>query len=272
MDNLKTGKLIAEARKNKGMTQMDLAEKMNISDRTVSKWERGKGFPDVSLILPLSEALDLSVTDILSGELTTDKVPEDKEREKIIFEKITGIVKEKRTRKKIIGGLIAILVLLIICSFTIPIYTPFNGFLIEMGLKSPAPLEDYPIEAQFNDTELFALINYYLLNETVVEEHFGNSILYGYHQNDATVLLTLWEDNGLPKVRYEYCDAERGIWYMLTKEHRKSDVFPDDFLLSAEDSGKFQSYDYFAYNKDHIVSYYKNFWVYQNSRRQGPTP
>lgn len=63
-----TGKFIADERKKKGYTQNDLAEKLGISNRTVSKWETGNGFPDVSLLLPLCEELDISVNDLLSGE------------------------------------------------------------------------------------------------------------------------------------------------------------------------------------------------------------
>lgn len=53
MNQVMTGKFIADERKKKGYTQTDLAEKLGISNRTLSKWEIGKGFPDVSLLLPL---------------------------------------------------------------------------------------------------------------------------------------------------------------------------------------------------------------------------
>ena len=68
MEIEKTGKLIAEARREKGMTQKELAALLHVSDRAVSKWERGAGFPDVSLLEKLAEALDLTVTDLLRGE------------------------------------------------------------------------------------------------------------------------------------------------------------------------------------------------------------
>ena len=63
MDKTKTGALIAAARKEKNMTQKELAKALHVSDRAVSKWERGAGFPDVSLLEPLAEALDLQVMD-----------------------------------------------------------------------------------------------------------------------------------------------------------------------------------------------------------------
>lgn len=68
MDNTKTGTLIAARRQELGMTQKELAEKLNISDRAVSKWERGAGFPDVSLLEPLADALELSILELIHGE------------------------------------------------------------------------------------------------------------------------------------------------------------------------------------------------------------
>ena len=68
MDREKTGALIAAARKERGLTQKELAERLHISDRAVSKWERGVGFPDVSLLEPLADALGLSVISLLHGE------------------------------------------------------------------------------------------------------------------------------------------------------------------------------------------------------------
>lgn len=68
MDAMKTGALIAQARKEKGLTQKELAEKVYVSVQAVSKWELGKNFPDLPLMEPLAEALDLTVTELLAGE------------------------------------------------------------------------------------------------------------------------------------------------------------------------------------------------------------
>lgn len=67
MDCSKTGKIILELRKEKGMTQKQLADAINISDKTVSKWERGLGCPDVSLLGELSEVLEVNVEKLLGG-------------------------------------------------------------------------------------------------------------------------------------------------------------------------------------------------------------
>ena len=68
MDQRKTGKFIAQCRKDKGLTQRQLAEAIDVSDKTVSKWECGNGLPEVSLMLPLCEILEISVNELLCGE------------------------------------------------------------------------------------------------------------------------------------------------------------------------------------------------------------
>ena len=68
MDRTKTGALIAAARKEQNMTQKELAAALHVSDRAVSKWERGAGFPDISLLEPLADTLGLGVLDLLRGE------------------------------------------------------------------------------------------------------------------------------------------------------------------------------------------------------------
>ena len=68
MDQIKIGKFIAECRKKQGLTQMQLAEKLNITDRAISKWENGRSMPDSSIMLELCDILKITVNDLLSGE------------------------------------------------------------------------------------------------------------------------------------------------------------------------------------------------------------
>lgn len=69
MDQIKIGKFIAECRKKNNLIQMQLAEKLNITDRVISKWENGKGMPDSSIMLDLCSELKISVNELLSGEV-----------------------------------------------------------------------------------------------------------------------------------------------------------------------------------------------------------
>ena len=73
MDNVKIGNLINKLRKEKGMTQLQLAERLHISDKTVSKWERGQGCPDVSLLTDLSRVFGVDLEKLLSGQLDTNE-------------------------------------------------------------------------------------------------------------------------------------------------------------------------------------------------------
>lgn len=68
MNQIRIGRFIAESRKSRNLTQRQLADALSISDKTISKWECGKGLPETSLMLPLCEALDITVNDLLSGE------------------------------------------------------------------------------------------------------------------------------------------------------------------------------------------------------------
>lgn len=95
MDQEKIGRFIAERRKNAGLTQMQLAEKLNITDRAVSKWERGKAMPDSSIMLELCGVLKITVNDLLTGEVVTmDNY--NKEMEKNLLE----IIKQKEQADK----------------------------------------------------------------------------------------------------------------------------------------------------------------------------
>ena len=68
MDKERTGQLITELRKEKGMTQKQLADALNVTDKAVSKWERGLSFPDISMLEPISEVLGISIMEILAGK------------------------------------------------------------------------------------------------------------------------------------------------------------------------------------------------------------
>ena len=69
MDQIKIGKFIAQCRKNKKLTQAQLAEKLNITDRAISKWETGNGMPDSSIMIDLCNILGIDVNELLSGEV-----------------------------------------------------------------------------------------------------------------------------------------------------------------------------------------------------------
>ena len=117
MDQITTGKFIAERRKARGLTQRELADLLNISDKTVSKWERGGGLPEVSLMLPLCKELDISVNELLSGRKLSDS-----EYKQNAEDNILSLIQEERAKTKF-QTIIAVIVV---------VATFFAGFTLIM--------------------------------------------------------------------------------------------------------------------------------------------
>lgn len=106
MDAKKTGALIAEIRKESGKTQKDLARELNVSSAAISKWERGIGFPDITLIEPLAKCLDISIAELFNGERR--KASDNTNIEKTIADVISVSSAAVIRRKKIMNWCIAI--------------------------------------------------------------------------------------------------------------------------------------------------------------------
>ncbi len=114
VDTFVTGRFISQLRKEKGLTQAELAEKLNVTDKAVSKWETGRSAPDVSMLIPLSENLGVTVTEILKGEkISTESLSEASN------EVIVKAIKEKKQTSKrllLISGIIILLSMIIVLS------------------------------------------------------------------------------------------------------------------------------------------------------------
>lgn len=116
MNQSKTGCFIAQCRKEQGLTQLQLAEKLNITDRAVSKWETGRSMPDTSIMLELCGILGISVSELLSGERL--KMEEYNEKaEKLLIEMAE---KEEINNKKFLmyETIIGIFTMIIFLAFT----------------------------------------------------------------------------------------------------------------------------------------------------------
>ena len=113
MDQVKIGKFIAERRRQAGLTQMQLAERLSITDRAVSKWERGRAMPDSSIMLELCDLLGISVNDLLCGEVVTMENYKE-EMEKAILETVKQ--KQEADRRmlslEIVIGVLSMIILL----------------------------------------------------------------------------------------------------------------------------------------------------------------
>ena len=109
MDQSKTGRFIAEMRRTRNLTQRQLAERLAISDKTVSKWECGKGLPEVSLMLPLCEILQITVNDLLSGERVADSDYQKKAEENMMDLIRENAENKERMTLSIICGVITVI-------------------------------------------------------------------------------------------------------------------------------------------------------------------
>lgn len=136
MDNIKMGNFIREARKKKGLTQKDIATRLNITDRAVSKWERGICAPDLALLEPLAEMLEISITELITGEL--DVSSENKEELEFAVKETIQYSKQETSRKNKAKNKQSILViLLVILSLLLIIGIMwYQGFFHKIGKYS----------------------------------------------------------------------------------------------------------------------------------------
>lgn len=118
MDAKKLGQFIAEIRKEKNMTQAELASKLHVTDKAVSKWERGLGLPDINSIEPLADALGISVAEVMQAErISVGHVTEENASE--MLTNAFDIVKQQRKAERthillILGAILLIVVVLLL--------------------------------------------------------------------------------------------------------------------------------------------------------------
>ena len=133
MDQIKIGKFIAECRKKQNLTQAQLAEKLNVTDRAISKWETGKAMPDSNIMLELCNILGINVNELLCGEMINME-QKDEQLNELIFQMATN---EERYHKRLLHSavvivatsLIALICLVTLISLLIP-ECGFQTFLI----------------------------------------------------------------------------------------------------------------------------------------------
>lgn len=127
MDQGKIGKFISEMRKSKKLTQKNLADKLFISEKTISKWECGKGLPEVSLMLPLCEILGISVNELLSGHKINNDEYKVNAEENFLY-----ILKEKEDGKR---RLIVSFITALIGGVTLAIMILISNYIDNMNIK-----------------------------------------------------------------------------------------------------------------------------------------
>ena len=127
MDKNATGRFIAELRKQKGFTQKELAEKLMVTDKAISRWETGKGLPDTSLLKPLGDVLGVSVTELLPGK-KIEEVDMKERADNIILEALNY---SKRMLASVIGTILFIIGIAFIIS---PLFLASQSHIWALGI------------------------------------------------------------------------------------------------------------------------------------------
>ncbi len=186
MDNRLTGSFISQRRRELGFNQKQLAEKLNITDKAVSKWETGRSAPDISMLEPLAEALDVSVVEILKGE----KI----ENEELIPASDEVIVKTMKKDKRKLKLAVAVILLV-----TIPVF--FFGLLMALSY----PEYDFLTSVPLNDEERivsevadrFGDIYENVQNLQIIEEKKKGDYYFYLMRHDGGVIMAVFDKDKL---------------------------------------------------------------------------
>ena len=139
MDQVKIGKFLSDERKAKGYTQKQLTELLGISDKTISKWECGNGFPEASLLLPLCNELEITVNELLTGERISQQNYKKKAEENMV-----NMIREKEENKQkillttmigVISTITFVTLLLVVCFYTDVIILPIKIVLMVIAIS-----------------------------------------------------------------------------------------------------------------------------------------
>ena len=141
MNKEKTGALIAELRKEKGLTQEQLGEKLFVTDKAVSKWERGASAPGVDLLEKLAEVLGVTVTELLAGE----RVAEEERLDRAQLQALLLLRKERRRILATVAAVAAAVLLLAILVLSVwgPVFFQRGNPIPYIGAMLRLPGEDY---------------------------------------------------------------------------------------------------------------------------------
>ena len=263
MDPEKIGRLISKARKEKNMTQKDLANLLHITDKAISKWERGISLPDISLLIPISNILDISVYELLGGEMKEDLSK--KEVEEVVKTSVKKGVEDNKLKVRIQKIIITILSIIIVL---------FGGFLAFVYLSNQTNLITYLFEPSTRPEKIkiddygeynLEITNKLLINDTdkpCDDNNFNcigqltsrlplkNKIISGTEKLDTIVYLFDMTEKEYNKSWYDKNYSKKGIVVVTLKS----------FIIV-----KNLEYMYFEFedktytvSKDDVINFYKD--------------
>ena len=234
MDQEKIGKFILELRKDKKMTQQELADKIGVTDRAISKWENGRCMPDISLMKPLCEILDITLNELISGE-KIDKKEYQKKSDENIFKTIKYTNKKTNFFKKFLICLISVFLILILM-FIIDVRKMNQN---EEVVFSTWGFDYFPA-INLNDEEIEIAVRNYL-----IEKGDNESKHYDGEKTFVSMRVFLLDEVTKDDYYNFYAWVLEGKYYLENNEIKESSAssIPYKFVIKKKD-GKFIVVDY----------------------------
>ncbi len=243
MDQEKIGKFIAELRKEKKLTQIDLANKLGITDRAISKWENGRGMPDLSLLSPLCEILNISINELLSGSKLDKKNYQEKLEENII--NTINYTNKKIKKTKNIFFIILSVIIMFMIMFVIDINRMRNNkpvIFSTWGYK-------YTPAINFNEEKVINAVEKYLLEKLETEPK--------YHENEksfVSIKTYLTEEKNNHKLYNIYVWVLEEKYYLENNEIKQDSSSSIPYMFMVEHIN--EKYKVTNFKKPRDGSYY----------------
>ena len=231
MNTDKISKFITKKRKEKKLTQQELANLTHLSEKTISKWECGRGIPDIGNLQSLSKALDVSVTELLNGE--------EEQKEKPVIDYIK--YKEKKNSKKL---LITTILFTLILAIVILLFSLFNNFntvkVYEMQGESDNFIYGTALVMDSNMKNMFVEGNLEIKNNSIKRENIkyieyrcGDTLIVGHGYKQVTGEYYL-EDNGYNEIFDKKKLNNINNWKVVVKYETQDGIKQETIPLKAE--------------------------------------
>ena len=229
MNQEKIGKFILELRKEKNMTQKELADKIGVTDRAISKWENGRGMPELSLMKPLCDELDITINDLISGERVEKQEYQEKLEENILNTINYSNKKIKKSNKifKVIIGITGIIILLMVLLISM--------FFIDVSrMKQNKPVifstwgYQYTPPIDLHEDEIYSSIKNYLVDKGDSEPK--------HHDNEKTFVsmrVYLIEEKS-DELYYIYSWVMSGKYYLENNEIKEDSASSIPYKFKVE--------------------------------------
>ena len=240
MDTVKIGKYIAQKRKNLGLTQRDIAEQLGMSDKSVSKWERGVCLPDVSVYMELCRIIGISLNEFIAGEDIEQVEIQEKSEQNIL-----DVTKDGNYKKRRLKAIIAVLVCICVAVTSLSGYLLWKRFHVETNYIEPfdensaemrilklvdaGPFVLYKFSTDKNISQATVMITCYEKGE---KKYKHDVMTYGFKSDNVSDRVNTVDS--VLKVSSENDSNEKNDWISVTVDEGKAtfELMEDDVELT----------------------------------------